>query len=942
MSRREIVYRAVGITGALAIALIATMDVVRADAGAVEWAKVRNATATASAIRKAGGCDGCLDSGGMSRQTILTGDGYVEFVPVAGARLYAGLSSNLTAVGDPIVIDFAFSFWPEGGWDIRERNAYKKEGRFVAGDVFRIALVSGVIKYYKNGSLVYSSTAPVALPLVFDVSLIGGSAALTSASIGGQSLGTDTNPVVISTNALPEGTVNQAYAATLLANGGGGSYRWSVAAGALPPGLTLNSTGTIGGTPNSAGIYAFTVRAADASVATNYDDQALSIVVRAPTQTTSSTPKVLTTPDTVLTATPPMAYDAITDRTTRAKGPLPVLGPAGYAFTDPVFGSRLLRVTDRSTRPAALDRSYRTPSSVHLNAWSIDGRYFYVTSTDGTPVPYSFDAATMRATRLPSSTDDGGLTLRFFSEPTFSYVKPGVLYGAYNGTGSNLRSIDEFDLGTGIYRQILNLDTLVSGLSGTYTGGLGASAGAVERIFAFFGGGSQDQHFYLVVFDKSNPANRMLVNTLASTVDGVATNVTLNFRIHAAAIDRSGRYVIIYPTAVDQQAPRSAPPAYIWDTTTNTFTGTPLLATRFGGHDAYGYGHRINQDCCTSSTWDAGQWQFRSLATPSLTADLIAPVLQPKEVYLAEHPSWHNAQPLTMVPFLDATYRYGTIASEWRAWDEEIIAVQTEAAGTGATVWRFAHHRSAVANDSDPTRISFWYTPRVNIAPDGRWALFTSNWEKKLGTDARGEAGGTYRQDVFLIELKGIDAQSGTVAIRTSALPAAPVGVPYAATLQASGGSGTYTWSVVSGALPAGLTLNAATGVISGTPSAVETVAFTIRVADSAAPANTADQVLSISVAAWVMSLQVTTTTLPEGKRLSPYSATLTAMGGSGSLAWSIASGGLPPGLVLDPSGVISGTPTQNGVWTVTVRVVDSASPPNSATWTLTLKVRRK
>ena len=100
-----------------------------------------------------------------------------------------------------------------------------------------------------------------------------------------------------------------------------------------------------------------------------------------------------------------------------------------------------------------------------------------------------------------------------------------------------------------------------------------------------------------------------------------------------------------------------------------------------------------------------------------------------------------NARPDTLLPFISALYRYNANTTGWRAWDDEIVGVQTDAApGTGATVWRFAHHRSDTASDLDPTRIGFWYTPRPNISPDGRWALFTSNWEKTLGTDPAGES----------------------------------------------------------------------------------------------------------------------------------------------------------------------------------------------------------
>ena len=52
-------------------------------------------------------------------------------------------------------------------------------------------------------------------------------------------------------------------------------------------------------------------------------------------------------------------------------------------------------------------------------------------------------------------------------------------------------------------------------------------------------------------------------------------------------------------------------------------------------------------------------------------------------------------------------------------------------------------------------RCPFWNTPRVNVSPDGQWALFTSNWEKTLGTDPKVEAGGLHRQDVFLVDLTG-------------------------------------------------------------------------------------------------------------------------------------------------------------------------------------------
>jgi hypothetical protein len=71
------------------------------------------------------------------------------------------------------------------------------------------------------------------------------------------------------------------------------------------------------------------------------------------------------------------------------------------------------------------------------------------------------------------------------------------------------------------------------------------------------------------------------------------------------------------------------------------------------------------------------------------------------------------------------------------------------------------------------------------------------------------------------------------LAIATTSLPSAAIGIPYAATLQASGGLAPYTWSILSGA-PAWLVLNAGTGALSGTPVGAGSYSVVIKVTDSA------------------------------------------------------------------------------------------------------------
>ena len=104
--------------------------------------------------------------------------------------------------------------------------------------------------------------------------------------------------------------------------------------------------------------------------------------------------------------------------------------------------------------------------------------------------------------------------------------------------------------------------------------------------------------------------------------------------------------------------------------------------------------------------------------------------------------------------------------------------------------------------------------------------------------------------------------------------------------LQASGGTAPYTWSFVSGNLPAGLSLNTSTGIISGTPTSTGTASFTVGVADSANPAQTKSATLSLVVAP--ATLTITSSALPSGTQSSNYSTALQATGGTGSLTWSI------------------------------------------------------
>ncbi len=167
-----------------------------------------------------------------------------------------------------------------------------------------------------------------------------------------------------------------------------------------------------------------------------------------------------------------------------------------------------------------------------------------------------------------------------------------------------------------------------------------------------------------------------------------------------------------------------------------------------------------------------------------------------------------------------------------------------------------------------------------------------------------------------------------------SPLPAATVGINYSATLSAMGGTGSYTWSITAGSLPAGLTLNAATGQISGQPIAAGSASFTATATDSAKAAASSAFTMTIDP-----SVTITTgSPLPGGTVGVNYSQTLTATGGSGVYTWSIASGALPAGLSLtSATGAISGQPTGATVANFNAQVVDTNSATASQTFSLTI-----
>ncbi|MDB6126777.1 MAG: Endoglucanase [Verrucomicrobia bacterium] len=261
------------------------------------------------------------------------------------------------------------------------------------------------------------------------------------------------------------------------------------------------------------------------------------------------------------------------------------------------------------------------------------------------------------------------------------------------------------------------------------------------------------------------------------------------------------------------------------------------------------------------------------------------------------------------------TFEYNMLRQSFTATGSATLVITSQPAAQTATAGSTA---SFAVTASGTTTLSYqWRKAGVNIAGNGSATTATLTLANVSASDAAS-------YDVVVTNASGsIISNAATLSIR----PATPVitspnsapatvGAAFTYTIAASGSPTSFSAT----GLPAGLTFNSTTHVISGTPTTAGTSVVTITVTNAS---GTSTFALTITVGAANAAPVITSPTNAPGTAGTPFVPYVIA--GTG-LPTSFTATGLPPGLTLNTAtGTISGTPTVAGTYVVTITATNSS-----------------
>jgi hypothetical protein len=444
---------------------------------------------------------------------------------------------------------------------------------------------------------------------------------------------------------------------------------------------------------------------------------------------------VLLTTFTLTTTVSAQSHDpyphAVTDRLIHQETPM-LPPPRNVIFTDPDFGSSMVRATDASTNLELPGTFLRTEGSGVANEWSADTRKFYVIDKGGQTLVFAFDPATMAISSLPNATPGQGLLLPLRAGASFSSKNSDLIYGTADADTLTIRS---YDFSTGTSTAVIDTTTcglqppLVSGPSVVSDDDVTPSLDD-NRVSISEGGSRFGEHMFVVVYDKHLGCR--WYNTQTGQVGGqwgaagVATATP--FLIRHAYLSRSGKYVLISTDGFGW---------HVWDLATLNVSTCPTgsLDEECDGYQAVGYDSLVNGPAITGDM----QTAKRPLNNISQIEQLVSPVLF--QWGQEQHFTWSNVAVHDRAPVCGSTHSYDGDTSIDEPFAGEIFCIETD--GLASTVWRFAHHRATYIPPIFNTQ------PLGSVSGDGHFFLFTSDWDAQLGTGVDGSP----LSDVFIVKL---------------------------------------------------------------------------------------------------------------------------------------------------------------------------------------------
>jgi len=421
----------------------------------------------------------------------------------------------------------------------------------------------------------------------------------------------------------------------------------------------------------------------------------------------------------------PPLYCARTDRKVEPyAATAPAMGPAGSIFPDPALGSKIVRVTDSETNPQRRGSPFFTPASSEHNAWNTNSTRFMVADNAGAIWLFDFDPSALRPRNL------GKLNVPWRTAQ-FSFLQPDILYGVMGRDAV----FQQYDAASGKLSTIYDGSKCVPLKGGDFGTLFGVSADD-NRLLAVFGP-QQDTNDLVYVYDRQKGCR--WYNTRTGEIGGKwgpagTTAATLRFAVHDARISKSGQFV--------QISGGGKGPIY-WDVETTNVVLCSDKEDQCLGHHAMGYSHLVNSP--------NRKHPLELVVRPLNNLTAVKPImgfLPPLVGWYDYHISWNDADSQDDNPACFSTYRPGNPSTPGAPllvsgpWENEIDCVEMD--GKESTVWRFAHTYSTAKN-------GFWSQPRGNVSQDGRFFVFTSDWQDQLGL---GPSGKSYRTDVFVVELR--------------------------------------------------------------------------------------------------------------------------------------------------------------------------------------------